>query len=99
MILGGSNGDILTEEFSIIDFKEETVLQKQTNFEFCTAMGKLCFSESKNTVHHVGGLNSEGVDFSIELGQTEWQEREQNHSVLLNERGLEFCHSTCLYFK
>lgn len=97
-ILGGTNGDIITEEFMIIDFKLETVLTRQTNFEFNTCQGKLVYSESKDTLYHIGGLNSEGVDYSLKMGETEWNEMDNNHSVLLNEQRLEFCNNTSIYF-
>jgi len=99
IILGGSNGDIMTEDFAIIDFKEETVLNKQTQFEFCTAMGKLCYTASSDSVHHIGGLNSEGVDYSLKLGETEWSPIEHNHSLLLNANRLELCYNTSVYFQ
>ena len=57
-ILGGTNGEIATEEFMIIDFNAETVINKQTNFEFNTCMGNMIFHESSNTLYHIGGMGS-----------------------------------------
>ena len=88
----------MTEDFLIIDFKEETVMTRQTNFEFNTAMGKLVYSKNHDTIFHVGGLNSEGVDYSLKMGQTEWTEMDHNHSVLLNSRGLELCSNSSIFF-
>ena len=62
-------------------------------------MGKMCYSKSKDTVYHIGGINSEGVDYSLELGQTKWSELENNHSLLLNARGLELTYNSAIYFK
>lgn len=67
-VLGGCNGDILTEDFFIIDFDAETVMTKQTNFEFNTGMGKLMHVESRDSLMHLGGFNSEGDDFELKLG-------------------------------
>ena len=72
ILLGGTNGDIMTEEFVIVDFKMETVLTKQTNFDFNTSMGKMIYSKTHDSVFHLGGLNSDGVDYSLKMGETEW---------------------------
>jgi hypothetical protein len=88
----------MTEDFAIIDFKEETVLNKQTQFEFCTAMGKLCYAASSDSVYHIGGHNSEGVDYSLKMGQTVWEELPHNHSLLLNAKSMELCYNSSVYF-
>lgn len=97
-ILGGTNGEILTEDFFIIDFEAETVLQKQTNFEFNTGMGKLMHVESRNSLVHLGGFNSEGDDFELALGTTQWKKLHRDHSVVLNEQNLELTSQACIYF-
>lgn len=97
-ILGGSNGDILTQDMMIVDFKVASVAIKPTDFEFQTALGKMCFSHSQNRLVHIGGLNSEGVDYSLDVGSTKWQQLDHDHSVLLNARGLELTYSSAVYF-
>lgn len=68
-ILGGSDGSLLSTDMYVIDFKKETVMTQYTDFEFSTAMGHLCFREKDNTLHHVGGFNSEGVNFWLKMGE------------------------------
>ena len=72
VILGGTNGDIMTEDFYIIDFKLENVLTRQTNFDFNTAMGKMVYSKTLDSVVHIGGMNSEGVNYQLKMGDTDW---------------------------
>ena len=73
VILGGTNGDIATEEFMMIDFNAETAMLKQTNFEFNTCMGTMIFHEGSETLYHIGGMGSQGVDYKMKLGDTEWK--------------------------
>ena len=61
-------------------------------------MGKMIYSKSNDQVVHIGGLNSDGVDFSLKMGETEWEEMDHNHSVLLNSRGLELCNNSSVYY-
>ena len=72
-ILGGTNGEIATEEFMIIDFNKETVINKQTSFEFNTCMGKMVYHEGTETLYHIGGMGSQGVDFKLKLGELNWE--------------------------
>ena len=40
-IVGGTNGDIMSDEMCIIDFQAATV--QNSSFEFNTSMGKMCY--------------------------------------------------------
>ena len=40
-VVGGTNGDIMSDETCIIDFQASTV--QSSGFEFNTSMGKLCY--------------------------------------------------------
>ena len=60
-LVGGTTGDIMSDEMSIVDLQAGTA--QQTSFEFNTSMGKMCFQGSLNTLFHIGGMNSEGIDF------------------------------------
>jgi hypothetical protein len=38
-----------------------------TDFEFSTGMGHLVYRKEANELHHIGGLNSEAVNYSLKL--------------------------------
>ena len=63
-------------------------------------MGKMCFQESKNTLFHVGGMNSEGIDYSVKLETPDrkWSEIQKNHSLVLNATKMELCNAPSVYF-
>ena len=97
-IVGGTNGGIMSDETCIIDLQDGTV--QSSSFEFNTCMGKMCFQEAKNTLFHVGGMNSEGIDYSVKLDNTErkWSDLPKNHSLVLNATRLELCNAPSVYF-
>lgn len=57
-VLGGTNGSMIEEELTIIDFKNEAVEQKPANYPFFTGMGHLMFRKEENTLYHIGGIGS-----------------------------------------
>lgn len=63
-------------------------------------MGIMCYQESKNTLYHVGGMNSDGIDYKVTLDtpEREWSEIEKNHSLVLNATKLELCNAPSIYF-
>ena len=63
-------------------------------------MGQMCFQESKNTLFHIGGMNSEGVNYKATLDNPErkWTDFEHNHSLVLNATNLELCNAPSVYF-
>lgn len=97
-IVGGTDGDIMSDETYIIDLQAGTV--QQSSFEFNTSMGKMCYQASKSTLYHIGGMNSEGIDYSTVLDNAErrWSEIQKNHSLVLNARQLELCNAPSVYF-
>jgi N-acetylneuraminic acid mutarotase len=68
VVLGGSDGNLLSSDMMIIDFKEEKVKHVQTDFDFSTGCGHLVFRKSDSTLLHIGGFNSEGVNYQMKLG-------------------------------
>ena len=88
----------MSDETSIVDLQAATV--QQSSFEFNTSMGKMCYSTSNNTLYHIGGINSEGVDYKVVLDSSDrkWNEIDKNHSLVLNATQLELCNSPCVYF-
>ena len=64
----------MSDEMCVIDLQACTV--QQSSFEFNTSMGKMCYQASKSSLHHIGGMNSEGVDYSVSLDNAErkWTE-------------------------
>jgi len=97
-IVGGTNGDIMSDETNVIDLATGTV--QQSSFEFNTAMGTMCYQASKQTLYHMGGMNSQGVDYQVKLDQPkrEWSEIDKNHSLVLNSTQLELTNSPSVYF-
>ena len=97
-IVGGTNGDIMTDETFVIDFTAGTV--QQSGFEFNTSMGKMCYQQSNRTLFHIGGMNSEGVDYQVAIDNEarKWTENGKNHSLVLNATALEFCNAPSVYF-
>ena len=63
-------------------------------------MGKMCYQGSNSTLYHIGGMNSEGIDYQVTLDNNErkWTENGKNHSLVLNATALELCNSPSVYF-
>lgn len=97
-VVGGTNGDIMSDETNVIDLQDGTV--QTSSFEFNTSMGAMCYQASKQRLFHMGGMNSEGIDFSVTLDNPErkWNEVDKNHSLVLNATQLELCNSPSVYF-
>jgi len=88
----------MSDETCVIDLEEKTV--QQSSFEFNTCMGKMCYQASKQKLFHVGGMNSEGLDYVVTLDNPErkWTELDKNHSLVLNATRLELCNASSIYF-
>ena len=88
----------MSDEMCVIDLQACTV--QQSSFEFNTSMGKMCYQTSNSMMHHIGGMNSEGVDYSVSLDNAErkWTETNKNHSLVLNATKLELCNAPSVYF-
>ena len=82
----------------IVDFNQESVLNRQTSFEFNTCMGTMVYHEGQNTLYHIGGMSSQGVDYKMKLGDTKWEQIDKNHSVVVNASGLELLNNSAIYF-
>ena len=88
----------MSDETFIIDLQAGTT--QNSSFEFNTSMGVMCYRASANTLYHIGGMNSEGVDYSVTLETPDrtWTETGKNHSLVLNATNLELCNAPHLYF-
>ena len=73
IILGGSDGNLLSSELFLISFVDGTCQYKQTNFEFSTGMGHLIYRAKEKELVHVGGFNSFGVNYRMALGSNNWE--------------------------
>jgi hypothetical protein len=96
-ILGGTNGSIMSEELTIIDLKSKQAEQKGASYPFFTGMGHLIFRKEENTLYHMGGLNSQGINYKIKLDQNEWQQCKQTHSIAANASCLELINNVSVY--
>ena len=84
MILGGSDGDLLSEASWIIDFEKKTATEDEETIGNQTAMGKLVYRPKAKKVYHIGGYGSGGQNFVKKLGSSEtWEEFERSHVALL----------------
>ena len=43
-------------------------------------MGCMLYHESADTLYHIGGMNSEGVDYKMKLTETKWEQLNNNPS-------------------
>ena len=98
VIFGGSDGNITLQDFHIVDFNDSTVQTKETNFEFNTALGHMVYHGGSDTLHHIGGYNSEGVDYRMKISEASWTQSEKNHSLVMNATGLELMNNSSIYF-
>ena len=71
-IFGGSDGALLTSDLYRIDFQNGTCKFVETDFDFSTGMGHLIYREKADELHHIGGFNSFGVNYSMKLGTNKW---------------------------
>ena len=72
--------------------------QRDTDFEFNTALGHLVYREESDTLYHIGGMNSEGVDYSMKMTETKWEQIDKNHSIVMNQTSLELMNNSSIYF-
>ena len=68
-ILGGSDGNLLNGDVFEINFTNQTpeVKKHNTDFDFNTGMGHLVYRKEQNELHHIGGFNCEGANYSLKL--------------------------------
>lgn len=87
IILGGSDGNILTSDLIILNFSKDTpsVQHKNTDFEFSTGMGHLIYREKSNELHHIGGFNSFGVNYYLKMDETNWQSSNFSYTHVISE--------------
>jgi len=97
-ILGGSDGSLLNSDLFIVDFLNGTCKFVSTDFEFSTGMGHLIYREKADELHHIGGFNSYGVNYSMKLGSNKWQALKSLHSNVTSGSELELTSNTSVYF-
>ena len=98
LILGGSDGSLLTSEMFQLDLIEETCAYHRTDFDFSTGMGHLVFREKANQLQHIGGFNSYGVNYSMQMGGKHWEELQSQHSNVTASQELELTANTSVYY-
>lgn len=96
ILLGGSDGNVLTSDFYIVNFLENTCEWKPTDFEFSTGMGHLVYRKADNELQHIGGFNSMGVNYSFKMGGKSWEALSSCHSNVTGESELELTNNTSL---
>lgn len=77
---------------------EETCAYHRTDFDFSTGMGHLVFREKANQLQHIGGFNSYGVNYSMQMGGKHWEELQSQHSNVTASQELELTANTSVYY-
>ena len=100
LIVGGSDGEMLQEGCWIVDFKEGEAKMQANSMETQTAMSKVVYRKTANTVYNIGGFDSGGINFQSQLGSG-WEEFPRSHLQLnlRNENEIELANSASVYFK
>ena len=81
LIMGGTDGDLLQEDASIIIFKDQK-LEKQKNYVECqVAESKLVFNNKSNKTYCFGGFNSGGTNY-CKKGDSKWEECQSHAGVM-----------------
>lgn len=97
-ILGGTNGSIMQDEVLVVDLKKETVENLPAAYPFFTGLGHLAFREQEKTLYSFGGVNSQGVNYTLRLDDKEWQQSGKQHTVVTNLADFELLNNTSVYF-
>jgi len=100
-ILGGSDGCLLNSDMFIVDFNEEKVMFQHTDFEFSTGGGHLYYrggDSGDQTLHHIGGFNSEGINYWLTMGKKEWQESNRCHTHVIDQQSPELTDYPSAFF-
>ena len=61
-------------------------------------MGTMIYHEGTETIYHIGGMGSNGVDYKMKLSENEWHQIDKNHSSVLHATGLELMNNSSIYF-
>ena len=61
-------------------------------------MGTMIFHDNSQSLFHIGGMGSQGVDYKMKLGETKWDQLDKNHSLVMNATGLELMNNSAIYF-
>lgn len=98
-VLGGSDGSILTSDLFVLDFIKESALVQHTDFEFSTGAGHLCYRPDAEILQHVGGFNSDGINYWMRMGERIWHESERCHAHVIDSVAPELTNSGSVFFK
>ena len=99
VVLGGSDGCLLCQDLYIVDFKAETCMHQNTDFEFSTGSGHLVFRPKENMLYHMGGFNSEGVNYFTKMGDNAWREDKRSHTNVTDSYATELSSNSAVFFK
>lgn len=72
---------------------------QHTDFDFSTGGGHLYYRNVDQTLHHVGGFNSEGVNYWLSMGTNHWKESDRCHTHVLDSVSPEITDVTSSFFK
>lgn len=98
VILGGTNGQLMTDELITVDFTTRVAQHQNAGYPFYTSSGHLIFRDSDKTLYSFGGINSAGINYSLKTDDEEWQQSEKRHSFVANQPSMELDGSASLYF-
>jgi hypothetical protein len=98
IVLGGTDGNLLSSDIFELSFKDRTCEYKPSNFEFSTGMGHLLFRSAQNELYHIGGFNSDGTNYSCQMSDLEWDPLTSAHSIVTNSCELELTQHASVYY-
>lgn len=101
-ILGGSDGNLLTNELFEVTITKDSQSARILNndFEFSTGMGHLVYRKEANEIHHIGGFGSEGINYSLNLGNQSkgWQASKSQFIYVMSEKDEELTQWPSVFF-
>ena len=101
--MGGTDGSLLTSDVFEVNLssKDKPFAERlKTDFEFSTGMGHLIYRKDANELHHIGGINSEAVNYSLKLDKQplRWEASKFNFTYVMSEKDDELTQWPSVYF-
>ena len=93
---------MLTSDVFELDLTQEPRSAKRlnTDFEFSTGMGHLVYRKEANELHHIGGFNSEAVNYSLKLNSKPlyWEASKFNFTYVMSLKDDELTQWPSMFF-
>jgi hypothetical protein len=77
-VLGGTDGNLLSQDLFHISFKDDVVKVLPSEMENFTGMGHLILRQQAGkqqpSLHHIGGVNSSGKNYVKQVNESKWKD-------------------------